>query len=133
MKDLCKNCPKKPECTKLCEKASKYVNQDYVRKSSYVKREVDYGEMITLSFLADSSTLTHQEMINSDFPLGNSELYHIKKANLTTRQYQCLYLYYWSRYNQKDIAKKLKIAQQSVSKHIKRAKAKILKLLKNNT
>ena len=130
MKNLCKRCPEKPKCTKLCEEAEEYVNEDKIKKSPYLRGEAYLKEPTDLNFISNLAILSYQDMINSDFPLGKEELTILKQVNLTKKQFKCIYLYYWKRKKQHEIADELGISQKVISIHIKRGKKKLLKLLK---
>ena len=128
MKDLCKNCSNKDNCVKLCEKAKKYANQDNIKKSRYIVYESELYPA-TLEFLANTCQLSHQEMINSGIELGNKELIILKRCNLTERQFECMYLYYWKLKTQENIAIMLNISRRTVREHLKIAADKLLELL----
>ncbi len=44
---LCQECPDKPTCTELCEKAENFVGQDHVSQYEYLPDRADYIESVT--------------------------------------------------------------------------------------
>jgi hypothetical protein len=77
--DLCQNCNKATTCTKLCEKAEEYVNQDHVPLRDLPVVDIEYGEIewpesiktVSLTWLERKVV----RLLNCDLP--NSEIPHI--------------------------------------------------------
>jgi RNA polymerase sigma factor (sigma-70 family) len=75
-------------------------------------------------------SLKLSEMERSDL-LGSNEWMILENLKiLSNREKQCIYLYYWKRYSQVEIAKKLSIKQQTVSEYLNLGRNKIKKHFK---
>ncbi len=131
MKDLCTNCVDRDICEELCDRANDYAEQDHIDKHwriSYVEN------LDRLDWLANHvSTLSLAEMQN-EVELNLEDWKFVEEDcefPLTEQQSQCLYLYFWMKWTQKKIGKELGITRQAVTKHIKYAKKKLIKMLKS--
>lgn len=100
----CKNCEKRGKCKKLCKEAEKYSNQDYIG--------INHVEYITMQE-ADS-------IPDQNWPKGLSTI-------------EAIILYRFANFlKPKDIAKKLNISRQYVSKVIKKYRASAIKKIKKS-
>ena len=88
-------------------------------------RELTYMSEDKLEHCAGHySNLSMAEMeLDCDFFNINFSL--LDKINLSNRERECLYFYYWQGMKIVDIAKELEISQPSISIYLKRAKVKI--------
>jgi len=77
--------------------------------------------------LAAKNYLTLQEMEMDCFRLGKKEWNLLSQVQLTTRQTQCLWYFYWRKMTQCEIAECLNIRQPRVHICLKQAKARIAK------
>lgn len=67
-----------------------------------------------------------QNLSLSFFQKKKKALEIIIKNNLTSRQKQCIFLYYYKNKNMSEIAKNLNLSVSTVSRHIAKAKKIIL-------
>lgn len=102
MNKLCKNCELRNSCKKLCDEAEKYVKQDYVGKN-----HIEYVPAEAMKDIPDQ-----------EWPTG-----------LSTPEVIIQY-FFKERMTQAEIAKKLKISRQCVSRNIKKYRDEIKKIMR---
>jgi len=86
-----------------------------------------FGNTELLNYIQGPLTLSEME---NDYALDNTEWDVLKKYKLSTRQKECMYLYYWGYEGNKpmtqhEIAICFGICRRSVRTHLKRALKKI--------
>jgi hypothetical protein len=120
---LCQECKKKPTCTKLCERAEKWVNQDHVSL-----REIPKPEWLLARLNVKAKPPHKLPVLQSYFSQEK-----INFPFLTPLQNKCLHLFYFEGLSYKQIARslsggkrKLKINHTQVSYQIRSAKCQIL-------
>ncbi len=98
---LCQDCPKKPTCIELCERAEKYVNKDYIslRESTHLEWMLD--------LLSVHVKVIHHNEIKTYFTSEN-----VSFPFLSDLQNNCLHLFYFEGLTYKEIAFRLSIANQ---------------------
>ena len=130
MIDCCTNCPNnktRETCTELCAEAETWADQDYFEENPKV---VTYATERTLEKLQTLWSLDLAEM-QTDVRLGIQEWHYVKNCGLTDQQMQAMWLYYWEKLTQAEIAVKLSISEPTVNKHLRYAKKKLIKMLKD--
>lgn len=101
MNKLCKNCELRNSCKKLCEEAEKYAKQDYIGINH-------------IQYVSEEDLLS---VPDQTWPNG-----------LSTTEAIIQY-YFTARWTQAEIAKKLNISRQSVSKTVRKYRAKLKKII----
>ncbi len=128
MKPLCAACPYRATCTRLCDEARAYADQDHIEW----RRTITCVDPHTIDYIASHATLTMAEM--ADSPLERRQWESLlKRYHLTERQNEVLLLYYCEKKSQEEIANIISINQKAVSAHLIRAKKKILKVVVKST
>jgi DNA-directed RNA polymerase specialized sigma24 family protein len=115
---LCQDCDKKPTCTKLCEQAQQYVNQDYVPRTECLPGD---AFAFTNHTKATALVLTaeHIEILS-----------HIR---LTPKQEEAFFMYYQEVMTTSQIAGVFGITHQGVSYRLKAVKKKLWGYLQNHS
>ena len=123
----CTECPKYSECTELCDRAEKYVDQDHI-----AQREVTFTEDF-LELLQIQSPFTWPEM--ASFFKAES----VNFPPLTPLQNKILHLFYFEGLSYREIARavsgnrsKTKINQSAVDYQLRKARAEILRFSSTN-
>jgi predicted DNA-binding protein (UPF0251 family) len=102
---LCNECLKKPLCLKLCLKAEKYVNQDYVPLTEVIYKE---------------------KSIDQQFPIGNP----FPDLSTRTSEENIIIMFFRGGIKQSDIAENINVSRQFVHKIVKKYRLIIRKNLK---
>ncbi|VBB41941.1 hypothetical protein TRIP_B200081 [uncultured Desulfatiglans sp.] len=125
---LCARCPHKGTCSKLCDRAEQYADQDRVEWG----RTITFVDPRRLDYVASHAALTMAEM--ADSPLERRQWKTLlKRYHLTERQTEVLLLYYYEKKSQEEIAEILTITQRAVAYRVDGAKKKIRKILLKST
>lgn len=110
---LCNECSNRGICVKLCKEAEYFVNQDYIKRSSYERLECELKHNI-------------EEIIENDYPEVETDLslndwkYFVKHYKMTRKQKRYIFLKYWKYLSYKNIGKKCSVDPSSVIRTIKR-------------
>lgn len=104
----------------------KLVKDRYMKRDRFAKNTNPYIIYLSNSDLFGIKyNLSVSEMEN-DYSLGFKEWKIVaNNVNLSKREKQCLYLYYWMGLTQKEISYDLNIVRQVVGTYLQRAKNKI--------
>ncbi len=123
----CQDCPDREICVKLCPIAESFVNQDYVSES----RRLSYvGGASVLDSMRDKDAGLLPDM-ESGIVLGDKEQDVLNQCGLTERQMQCFQMYYFKGMTLRKIGAELGMVSSVVSRHLSRAKVKVLKWAAN--
>jgi len=121
-KGLCDDCGKRGKCMNLCEKAERYANLDWV----------DWGDRVELRDKPDVENWDDDELMSGPIILDDMDWQAIKKAGLSDRQAQAIYLRYWKNMSIEQTADAMQIKKGAAYEHIRRGKAKINAILKTH-
>lgn len=124
----CEQCPKRNECTDICEELEELLPPDEEPRSKWVFKNYDTFE--ELEFIANRrinwwedseqfKVVSQQEEPDGD--IEEEEIQLMDMSYLTDRQRYIVERFYFDGVSQVDIAKELGIAQPTVSIALKRA------------
>jgi hypothetical protein len=103
---LCQECKKKPTCKKLCERAEKWINQDYISQREWIFPHVRDRRKANLNLPLDNiyqhTKAPHQIDEITSF-LNSIEISLV----LTPLQNKCIHLFYIDGFSYKQIAFRL--------------------------
>lgn len=113
--ELCNECPKRNNCTELCESAEEFVAQDHV-----CRREILASELgILIEDTIIKPIITIDPLTTKDW----SAL--IKIVNLTPKQKRYLFLKFWQNKTYEEIGNKYNTSKHNIHGIVGRAKAEI--------
>lgn len=111
---LCQTCNKQPTCTKLCDKAEKYVSQDYCRnRETYLPEEY-------LDLLSYHLKITPVNDVLAGLPSGT-----INFPFLSDIQNKCLELFYVEGKSYAEIAMLVNRRVRAVERQLSKARKEI--------
>lgn len=128
----CKVCQKAKTCSSLCASAEKYVNKDFVKRSS---NEILYRE--TDSFLDNEQSLDY---IFQKHGISASSLPYLERFSqdveidlsfLTPREHFCVEFFYYEGKPSEEIAGMLHITKGAVDFYLSNARKKIKRKIEN--
>jgi predicted DNA-binding protein YlxM (UPF0122 family) len=95
-----------------------YEKRYYCRKQAeeLSKQTFNKASNVGVVFQENISIQSVEELVHNKILQG--ELLYIFKSLLTKKQYTCMYMYYYEKYTQEQIADKLVMTRQNVSAHI---------------
>jgi hypothetical protein len=117
---LCQTCPKRPTCTRLCEKAEKYVSKD-----SISLREIPQPD-ISIDLISYHFDFIPTEEISSHFTEGLPNFHF-----LTPLQNKILGMFYFQGLTYAQIAVRVRHSKKSVDANLARARVEIRGVFSN--
>lgn len=126
----CKVCKKAEKCKDLCASAEKFVNRDFVKKSS---NEILFRE--TDSFLEEGSSLDY---VYHNYGVSASTLPYLERFSsdkeidllfLTPREHFCVEFFYYEGRTSEEVARLLNITKGAVDFYLSNARSKIKRRL----
>ena len=133
----CTECPKRPTCRKMCEKVSRWVNQDFVGRNSNIVLEMGRESRPSLSDIGreylDLANLVQDHFVtpnDNDGDLAEASWEKVKNMRLTEKITRFIFSHYVLGKKIRDIAIEEDASSQTVDGRHKQAKVSIASRLK---
>ena len=122
---LCQDCPKKPTCQELCERAEKRVSQDYVfqreRTYPHVNSKGDANKNLKLDNISFHVSPYKFSILSSYFKHDK-----LNFSFLTKLQNKCLHMFYFDGLTYNQIAMRVRKGKSKIKYQLYLAKRQIL-------